>query len=98
MRTKLIVLLLALAALLTLATLASAATNAVSLPWWTMDGGGGTSQGGDYSLSGTIGQSDAGPSLTGGEFSLQGGFWGAARSAAPPETSGSAIYLPLLSR
>ena len=54
--------------------LAMAATNGFSIPWWTMDGGGGTSQGGDYSLQGTIGQPDAG-SPQGGDFSLAGGFW-----------------------
>ena len=46
-----------------------------SIDWFTIDGGGGTSTGGVYSLSGTIGQPDAG-ALTGGNFSLAGGFWG----------------------
>lgn len=39
----------------------------------TIDCGGGTSSGGTYSLSGTIGQPDAG-AMTGGTFELQGGF------------------------
>ncbi|MDY6877926.1 MAG: Ig-like domain-containing protein [Chloroflexota bacterium] len=38
-------------------------------------GGGTTSAGGGYSLSGTSGQPDAGATLSGGEFSLRGGFW-----------------------
>lgn len=38
-------------------------------------GGGGSSTGGVYSISGTIGQHDAGR-LTGGNYSLEGGFWG----------------------
>ena len=46
-----------------------------SIYWHTIDGGGGTSTGGVYSVSGTIGQPDAGPVMTGGAFSLQGGFW-----------------------
>jgi hypothetical protein len=46
-----------------------------SLEWFTIDGGGGTSTGGGYSLSGTIGQPDAGGPLTGGNFTLNGGFW-----------------------
>jgi len=47
-----------------------------SIDWFTMDGGGGTSTGGVYSVSGTIGQPDANaPPLTGGNFSLIGGFW-----------------------
>lgn len=45
-----------------------------SIDWSTMDGGGGTSTGGDYSLSGTAGQPDAG-TMSGGEFVLTGGFW-----------------------
>ena len=41
----------------------------------TIDGGGVMfSAGGDFELSGTIGQPDAGV-LSGGEFELSGGFW-----------------------
>lgn len=46
-----------------------------TIDWHTIDGGGGTSTGGVYSVSGTIGQPDAGPTMTGGNFSLVGGFW-----------------------
>ena len=45
-----------------------------SIDWSTIDGGGGTSTGGVYSVSGTIGQPDAG-TLSGGNFTLVGGFW-----------------------
>ena len=45
-----------------------------SIDWFTIDGGGGTSTGGVYSVSGTIGQPDAG-TMSGGNFSLTGGFW-----------------------
>ena len=45
------------------------------LEWTTIDGGGGTSSGGGFVLSGTIGQHDAGTVMTGGSFSLTGGFW-----------------------
>ncbi len=38
-------------------------------------GGGGTSAGGAYSLSGTIGQHDVGGPMSGGNYSLTGGFW-----------------------
>jgi len=44
------------------------------IDWWTVDGGGGISQGGIYTLQGTIGQPDVG-SAQGGEYSLEGGFW-----------------------
>ncbi len=46
------------------------------LDWFTIDGGGGTSTGGVYSVSGTLGQPDAG-AQSGGSFSITGGFWGA---------------------
>jgi hypothetical protein len=45
------------------------------LSWHTIDGGGGTSFGSGYTLSGTMGQPDAGGPLVAGEFSLVGGFW-----------------------
>src|SRR5262245_51398252 len=46
-----------------------------SIDWYTIDGGGGTSTNGQYSLSGTIGQPDAGAPMTNGQFSVTGGFW-----------------------
>ena len=46
-----------------------------SIDWFTTDGGGGTSTGGVYSVSGTIGQPDAGSAMTNGNYSLTGGFW-----------------------
>ena len=46
-----------------------------SIDWFKIAGGGGTSTGGVYSVSGTIGQHDAGGPMTGGNFSLTGGFW-----------------------
>lgn len=46
-----------------------------SIDWYSIDGGGGTSTGGVYQVSGTIGQPDAGR-LTGSSFVLEGGFWG----------------------
>jgi len=46
-----------------------------SISWYKVSGGGGTSTGGVYSVSGTIGQPDAGGPLTGGNYSLTGGFW-----------------------
>ena len=45
------------------------------IDWYTIDGGGGTSSGGTYVLSGTIGQHDAGGTLAGGTYELTGGFW-----------------------
>jgi hypothetical protein len=45
-----------------------------SIDWYTIDGGGGASTGGVYTVSGTIGQPDAG-AMSGGSYSLTGGFW-----------------------
>jgi hypothetical protein len=47
-----------------------------SIDWYKVAGGGGTSTGGVYSVSGTIGQHDAGGPLTGGGYVLYGGYWG----------------------
>lgn len=46
-----------------------------SIDWHSLDGVGGTSTGGVFSISGTIGQPDAGGLMTNGPYSLVGGFW-----------------------
>jgi hypothetical protein len=46
-----------------------------SIDWFTIDGGGGTSTGGVFAVSGTLGQPDAGK-MSGGNFTIDGGFWG----------------------
>ena len=53
----------------------NAAAQNYSIDWFKVAGGGGTSTGGVYSVSGTIGQHDAGGPMTGGSYSLVGGFW-----------------------
>ncbi len=59
------------------------------LTWNTIDSGGVMfSAGGDFSLSGTIGQPDASAALGGGGYALVGGFW----SGIPPYS----LYLPLI--
>ena len=45
-----------------------------SIEWYTIDGGGGTSSGGQYVVMGTAGQHDA-ASSAGGNYELLGGFW-----------------------
>src|ERR1700674_3783952 len=54
---------------------ASGLAQSYSIDWYKVSGGGGTSTGGVYSVSGTIGQHDAGGPITGGNYSLTGGFW-----------------------
>ena len=60
--------------LLFIASFASVASGQYELSWYTIDGGGGRSSGGLYTLMGTIGQPDAAYSA-GGNFELLGGFW-----------------------
>jgi len=84
--------LLLLAALLLLASVARAQSGGgYDLTWSTIDGGGYTfSEGGGYSLGGTVGQPDAGV-LSGGDYTLAGGFWGGAAARY-------GVYLPLVLR
>jgi hypothetical protein len=79
------------------ASLQSGASTALStgysLDWYTIDGGGATpggSTGGSFSLGGSIGQPDAGV-LSGGTYTLAGGFWGGA-------AINYNIYLPLVAK
>jgi hypothetical protein len=57
-----------------------------TIDWHTIDGGSGTSTGGVYAVSGTIGQPDAGGPMTGGNFSLTGGFWALPIAVPTPGT------------
>ena len=54
-----------------------------AIDWWTVDGGGGTSTGGVYSVSGTIGQPEA-AEMSGGAFTLVGGCWGVVAAIQTP--------------
>lgn len=71
-----------------------AAPLAQQLNWWTVDAGGETSSGPTYSVAGTIGQPDAGPSgvgMSSGTYNLEGGFWPGVEAEYP-------LYLPLVKR
>jgi hypothetical protein len=46
-----------------------------SIDWYKIAGGSGTSTGATYQVTGTIGQPDASGAMTGGGFSVTGGFW-----------------------
>jgi hypothetical protein len=46
-----------------------------SIDWYKIAGGGGTSTGATYQVTGIIGQPDAGMAMSGGNYSLTGGFW-----------------------
>lgn len=65
-----------------------------TLDWFSVDGGGGTSGGGAFALSGAIGQPDAAGTMTGSDFTLAGGFWPGATGVTP--ASIKTVYLPVL--
>jgi hypothetical protein len=60
--------------ILTLVVLSARAQN-YSVDWYKIAGGGGTSTNGQYVVSGTIGQPDASLAMSGGQYSVTGGFW-----------------------
>jgi hypothetical protein len=53
----------------------NAAAQNYSIDWYKIAGGGGTSAGATYQVTGTLGQPDASGAMTGGSYSLTGGFW-----------------------
>lgn len=55
-----------------------------AIPWHTIDGGGGTSTGGVFNVSGTIGQPDAGGPMTNGQYAVTGGFWALPKAVQTP--------------
>ena len=91
---KRVTILLSLAVLLLLASgVLAQSSDGYDVSWWTVDGGGYTfSASRDYSLGGTLGQPDAGV-LTGGDYTLGGGFWGGGAQRVSLN-----IYLPVVLR
>ena len=71
---------------------AALAVGGENISRWAVAGGGGQSAGGSYALNGTLGQTEAGPNMSGGDYTLSGGFWGGVASTVPY------IYLPLIQR
>ena len=69
--------------ILTILSALPVSAQSYSIDWFTIDGGGGTSTGGVYSVSGTIGQPDAGK-MSGGNFTIDGGFWGIIAAVQTP--------------
>ena len=64
--------------------------------WWSVDGGAETSSGGDYTLSGIIGQPDAGPSMSDGSYTVTGGYWHAGHEPVGPEEW--TVFLPVIQK
>jgi hypothetical protein len=85
---------LVIAVLLLVASVASAANpGPYDLSWWTVDSSGGSSSGGDYALTGTLGQAEAGTTSSGSEYTVAGGFWGAGGGGVEHD-----VYLPVVLR
>ena len=61
--------------------LAAPALAQLTLPKWSVDNGGGVSNGARFELHGTIGQPDAVSLLQGTRFRLAGGFWAEVQDA-----------------
>ena len=72
---RIIALSICLMALAAAATAQVAQGGTYTLEQSVIAGGGGTSSGGTFSITGTTGQSAAGASSTGGTFNVKGGFW-----------------------
>ena len=72
-----------------------APAQSLGIDWFTIEGGGGSSSGGGFAISGSTGQPDATGALTGGNFSLTGGFWSGVETAGTPRLT---IYLASLNR
>lgn len=72
-----------MATLVVLLTLAATTVSIVADPFkisrWTIDSGGGTSEGDRFRVTGTIGQPESGASSSGGRFTVTSGFWNAIR-------------------
>ena len=61
---------------------ATARAQDFQIGWLTIDGGGGSMSGGQYAVTGTIGQPDAG-FMASGQFTVAGGFWSLPTAAEP---------------
>ncbi|HTL72755.1 MAG TPA: hypothetical protein VL863_05580 [bacterium] len=57
------------------AELSTCIAQSYSVDWYKIPGGGGTSTGGTYQVTGSIGQPDASGAMSGGNYSVTGGFW-----------------------
>jgi hypothetical protein len=80
---------------LTIVSLVAAQSGRLEIPWHTIDGGGATlSTGGDFALSGTVGQPEGGAAF-GDVYAVKGGFW---KTAAVVDVPFSTVHLPLVVR
>jgi hypothetical protein len=90
---RILIVILIFMALTLLASLVMAQNGELAVPWFKIAGGGSTSSdGARFTLSGTIGQLDAGRSSDDASYTLQGGYWNAAITVRTSKE----VYLPLV--
>ncbi len=92
---KQIMALILVSLLLTVLGLSVGAVGGYALDWWTVDGGGDVSSGGNFDIQGTAGQPDA-RVMSGGNFTIEGGFWGGTMVVTPPPPVNQIVFLPLM--
>jgi hypothetical protein len=78
-----------IAALMLVLSVATLHAQSYTIDWYKIAGGGGTSTNGQYSVSGTIGQPDASGAMSGGGYTVTGGFW----SLYAVQTSGAPLLI-----
>ena len=65
--------------------LAQSSSATYNVPRQSIDGGAQRASSASYSLSGTVGQADAGPAMSGATFSVRGGFHRSAAAGPQPD-------------
>jgi hypothetical protein len=65
------------------ATQSAAMTEGLAIDPFVIAGGGGSSSGSTFALTGTIGQAAAGSVMSGGTFSISSGFWNVLETGTP---------------
>lgn len=81
--------------ILVLTSMTAVASAIPAIEWHSIDSGGGTSSSGTISLSGAIGQPDAGPTMSGGTLAVMGGFFAATCEAdALPGCNEADVAMP----
>jgi hypothetical protein len=81
---------IALIAVLLFIAVVAYAQGGLTLPWWTVDSGGGSIQGDTFKITGSMGQSSVGTSQ-GGNFRLSGGFLASGEGETQYQ-----IFLPII--
>lgn len=77
------------------AAAAIAGNSGYGIDWWSISGGSESMSGGPYHLAGSAAEISAGPEMSGGEYTLTGGFWSVQEEVTAQEFR---QYIPLVIR